>query len=446
MNRFRATIRLRLTAFFTALFVLLGTMVLAVAYLKTRDSLEQDEQRSQRRVTEQYGYSEEQVDLFNNLALPPGRADAPRRAENVGQVILGVQRDIKDDALHQLLMGSGTALVAMVGVAGLMGWLVAGRVTRSLRQITERARDLSEENLNERLAFDGPHDELKELADTLDGMLARLEVAFDAQRNLSAHVSHELRTPLSIIRGEADLAIADPAASTGARELASTVRAAVVRTEALLDSLLALARSESTMNERDRVDIADVAGDVVGEWIEQADAAGVDVDLSLETAVVRGDRFLLQRLVANLVDNAVKHNRHGGWMHLGVSTEGADAVVTVTNTGDRITEQQIEEITKPFQRIDGRRPGYGLGTTVVQSVVRSHGGSFSLAARPEGGLSISVRLPLDVGDTGHAGTDANAEHGSKAGGPGARTVPPGPANAPGPAADRSEPQPVGAKG
>lgn len=449
MKRFRPTIRLRLTAFFTLLFVLLGAMMLTAAYLKTRDSLERDEQRGQiRRVTEQYGYTEAQVDLFNKVPLPPGNPEAPRRANNVGEVIFGVQRDIKEDALHELLVGSVISLGVMVAAAALMGWLAAGRVTRSLRKLTARAKDLSQENLDERLNLEGPHDELKELADTLDGMLGRLEVAFDAQRSLSAHVSHELRTPISIIRGEADLTLADVASSPRERELAATVRAAAVRTEALLDSLLALARAESTMNERERVDVADLAGDVIGEWIERADAAQIEVDLTLTTAVVRGDRFLLQRLIANLVDNAIKHNRSGGWLRLEVATEGTDAVITVTNTGDLIDDDQIAEITKPFQRIDDRRPGYGLGTMVVQSVVTSHGGTFAIAARPEGGLVITVHLPLDSGEAAPTDPDAGtltAPRGPSPAPVGSRDTPAGPGHVSGevPAPRR---EPVGAPG
>lgn len=395
--RFRPTIRLRLTAFYTVMFLMLGVMVLAVAYLQVKGSLDGDQEgNSLKRASEQYGYTEQQIRDFNKLKLPPPPTPGPKQASTVGDVIGGVQGDITDDALHELLVGSGIALAVMVLAATLVGWLAAGRVLRPVGRLTARARDLSEENLNERLALEGPSDELKELADTLDGMLSRLEVAFDAQRNLAAHVSHELRTPISIIRAETDLVLDQSDASERERVMALTVRSAADRTEALLDSLLALARSESTMNDREAIDLADVTGDVVGEAVDRADAARVEIDLSLDTAVIRADHFLVQRLVGNLVDNAIKHNRPGGWLHVFVHADGAtnEAVLLVENSGDRFSPEQIEEITKPFQRIDGRRPGYGLGTTVVQSVVRSHGGTFVVEARPEGGLRATVRLPL----------------------------------------------------
>ena len=405
MKRFRPTIRLRLTAFYAVMFVILGVLVLAVSYLQVEAGLDRNEGQSQRRAIEQYGYTAEQVQWFYGIRLPPGPAESPRKAQTVGEVIYGVQDDIKTDTLHSLLVGSGIALGVMVIVASLFGWLAAGRVMRPVGRLTARARDLSEANLNERLALTGPHDELKELADTLDGMLSRLEVAFEAQRNLSAHVSHELRTPLSIIRAEAELLLEAPDASDRELALAEKVRTAADRTEALLDSLLALARAESSMREREVIDLADLTGDVVSEWVERADASRIEIDLSLRTAVVRGDRFLLQRLVANLVDNAIKHNRYGGWLQVAVHSDAQEALLTVINTGETLTASQIEEIAKPFQRADGRRPGYGLGTTVVESVVKAHGGTFRLEARENGGLSVTVRLPLqhgsgdDVADT-----------------------------------------------
>ncbi len=407
---FRPTIRLRLTAFYTLLFVMLGAMVLAVSYLRVQSSLRADEASgSLRRVTQQYGYTPEQIRFFNDIKLPPAPAGAPRKADTVGQIISGVQRDIDDDALHELLVGSGLALGVVVLASGFVGWLAAGRVLRPMGRLTARAQSLSEENLSQRIGLDGPADELKELADTIDGMLGRLEVAFEAQRNLAAHVSHELRTPISIIRAEADLVLDDAAASERELGLARSVRSAADRTEALLDSLLALARSESTMNDRETIDLGDLAGDVVGELVGRADAARIDIDLALGTARVHGDRFLLQRLVANLVDNAIKHNHAGGWLKVTVRPEGGEAVLEVSNTGDRMTDEQLEVITKPFHRTDGRRPGYGLGTTVVQSVVRSHGGRVDLAARPDGGLVVTVHLPLagrpaPVGPASHADT------------------------------------------
>ncbi len=224
-------------------------------------------------------------------------------------------------------------------------------------------------------------------------MLARLEVAFHTQRRFSADVSHEIRTPLAIIKAEAEVTLGDGLSTERERRLARSVLDATDRAEALVASLLALARSESTMLTRDRVDLAELAGDVVGERIEAADAAGVSLDLDLGTAIVDGDRYLLERLLANLVDNAITHNASRGWVRVSVDTAGARVLVRVTNGGAPLSATDLERMLEPFDRLAPERPGFGLGMTIVRSVTEAHGGTVRLGARPKGGLDVTVELP-----------------------------------------------------
>ena len=398
--RRRSTIRWRLTLLFGLLFMMCGALVLTTSYLIVRGSLTQDEEARSQRVIEEYGYTRQSIDLVLDFPVPP--PETGRDAETVGDVITGIQSGITADALRQLLIGSGVALVVMVGLSIWCGWIAAGRALRPVGSLTARAQSLSEDNLHERLALEGPQDELKELADTLDGMISRLDEAFCAQRAFASYVSHELRTPLAIMRAEADLALSGDDATAREQALAASVRDATDRSEALLDSLLALARSESTMGERTVVDVAELAGDVVSDRIDRADAAGVRLELELGDSVdVEGDRWLLERLVANLVDNGVTHNVVGGWLSVTVERRGDRAVVRTSNTGDHLTPEQVRAILEPFQRVsDGRRPGYGLGMTIVCSVAKAHGGNVDLFPRPEGGLDVEVSLPLASGRAG----------------------------------------------
>lgn len=391
----RSSIRWRLTAFYGVLFTLCGIALLWLSYSFVSTGLQRDEGRSDQRVIEAYGFDRETVSFFYGIPTPA----SPTRPEtqNVGDVIRGVQADIRTDVVHQLLVGSGLALAAMICISVGVGWLAAGRALQPVGELTKRARRLSEDNLHQRLDLDGPDDELKELADTLDGMLERLEAAFTSQRQFAANVSHELRTPLAVMRGEADITLALADATPRERHLAEAVRDAAIRSEALLDSLLALSRSDSTMNDRTALDLADLVGDVVAAGVEAADRAGIEIDLDLATAPVEGDQWLLQRLAVNLVDNAVRHNVPGGWLRVSVSTEGPDAVLSVSNGGRVLDATAVARILEPFQQAERTGEGYGLGMTIVQSVVRAHEGTLTVEPRAEGGLDVTVRLPLAAG-------------------------------------------------
>jgi signal transduction histidine kinase len=389
--RSRSTIRFRLTLLYSSMFLACGTVLLLIGFMLVRNSLISEEGNTER-VTDAYGYTAAQVNAFNQFLLPPAPGHQPT---TIGNVILSTQQEIRNEALHRLVIGSSIALGVLFLVSIIIGWLAAGRALAPVGKLTARARALSEENLTERINLDGPADELKQLADTLDGMLARLDVAFTAQRRFAASVSHELRTPLAIMRGEADLALCDPDANLREIRLAAAIRDNVARTEALLESLLALSRSESTMNESAVVDLAELTGDVVSQRVEAADSAKVHVDLELGSAEVDGDPWLLERLVANLVDNGINHNVEGGWIRVSVLSSGGHSIVEVSNTGTRLTEDEVEGIMQPFHRMaEDHRPGYGLGMTIVQSVVKAHGGTVEVDPRPGGGLDVIVELPL----------------------------------------------------
>lgn len=402
----RSTIRMRLATFYALLFLVTGAALLAVAHTMVRNSLVTDEGTTERRVVESYGFAPEDVERFYALRLPtPGELEGSSTGQErltVGEIIVGVQGEIRRDALDRLLLGTTLALLGLGLLAMVGGWLMAGRVLSPVQRLTGAARRISESNLHERIALGGPPDELKELADTLDEMISRLERAFHNQRRFAADVSHELRTPISIIRAEADVALNDTGASQRERELAGRVRDAAIRCERLIESLLALARGDSPLQEHDRIDLAELAGDVVGARTGAADRAGVSLDLDLHTAAVDGDRWLLERLVANLVDNGIRHNTVGGWLQVSVQRHNGTSTLEVANTGVVLSDAATERLTEPFrrgelstgERAQGEAPsGFGLGLAIVQAVTQAHGGDVALQAREGGGLTVTVALP-----------------------------------------------------
>jgi signal transduction histidine kinase len=358
------TVRLRLTLLYAGVFLLAGAALLTVSYVLVRNNI-----------------------LADHVSVGDPAADELRRA---------IQREVSEDALHKLRVQYAVALAAMTGLSVLLGWLVAGRVLRPLQQITAAARRVSQDTLDARIDLEGPRDELKELADTFDAMLERLSSAFASQRRFVANASHELRTPLTVMRTELEVTLADPDASNEElRSMAEAVHEAMDRTERLVQSLLMLARSEGAVTRRDPVDLAEAARQSLGDTVRQADAAGLVVSADLHPAPVTGDRRLLERLVANLVENAVGHNRRGGHVSVSTFTREGRSVVEVVNDGDVLDPAILPVLLEPFQRIDrgARGDGAGLGLSIVRSVANAHGGAVALAACPEGGLRATVTLP-----------------------------------------------------
>ncbi|MFI6478592.1 sensor histidine kinase [Nonomuraea sp. NPDC050663] len=297
-------------------------------------------------------------------------------------------------ALPHLLIGSAVALVVLIPVALALGWYVAGRFLRPLRAITATARVISAGDLHRRLDLGEPADELTELGRTLDDLFARLQASFDAQRHFVANASHELRTPLAGMRTLLEVTLADPGAD------AATLRAACEEAlslgehqERLVEALLTLATSERGVTRWETVDLAVVAKQVLAS----GRAAGRDLTADLEPAVTAGDPRLVQSLVANLVDNAVRHNHDGGHVEVITRTSGEQAVLTVVNSGPVIDGDQVQRLFQPFQKLASGPHGSGLGLAIVHAVAQAHHAGLSARPRPGGGLSITVRFAVAPG-------------------------------------------------
>jgi signal transduction histidine kinase len=375
------TIRFRLTALYTSVYLVSGTVLLTLGYLQVRSSLRS--RHSLRAALERHGVHPL---VGGSLGFPPGSPEA--RVAHV------VEQQIVSSALHRLLLEYVVALVAMTAVSVFTGWLLAGRALAPLRDITATARRVSGENLGERIALTGPADELRELADTFDGMLVRLDGAFASQRHFVANASHELRTPLAIMRTEVDVALADPdAGRDDLRAMGEAVLETVDRCESLIASLLLLARSQATTGHEEPIDLAAVVGDCVTDLRARANENRIRIRTDLEPAWVDADPGLLERLIANLLDNGIHHNVRGG--RLSVATEVHDGRVrlTVANGGARIDPSDVAELTDPFRRLTRSGSGFGLGLSIVRSVAEAHGGTVTLDAPPTGGLVVHVDLP-----------------------------------------------------
>jgi signal transduction histidine kinase len=298
---------------------------------------------------------------------------------------------------QQLVVGSAVALAVLVPVALAAGWFVAGRFLRPLRAITATATAISAGNLHQRLNLGEPTDELTELGHILDDLFARLQASFDAQRHFVANASHELRTPLAGLRTLLEVALADPDADADA--LRSVCREALIlggHQERLVQALLTLATSERGITRTDTLDLAQVATGVLASRRDQATQGGIELAEHLAPAVTAGDPRLIESLVANLIDNAIRHNHRDGRVEVTTRTYGAQATLTVVNSGPVIPDDQIRRLSEPFQRLapdrHSRHDGHGLGLAIVSAVARAHHATLTTGARPEGGLAITVRF------------------------------------------------------
>ena len=335
------------------------------------------------------------VDRSLDGAAPP---PPPSQVEFEGQVQVSrqVTADVHADTLANLRANYALALMAMAMGSVALGWLLAGRALRPLHAIAATARGVSGDSLDRRVALDGPADELKQLGDTIDTMLARLDDAFAGQQRFVANASHELRTPLAVIRAEVDVALADPDASAAElRATAERVKKATIRSERLIESLLTLARSDgagAALN--DSVDLAAAVEHGIEGVNGELRDAGIAVRRDLRCARTRGDRRLLERLAANLVENAARHNVPGGWIEVTTAADADVARLTVENSGPVVPPDRVGELVEPFQRMHRGAPGSGagLGLSIVRSVVEAHGGALRVDARADGGLRVAVEL------------------------------------------------------
>jgi signal transduction histidine kinase len=301
---------------------------------------------------------------------------------------------------REFLVGSCIVLVAMIGVAVLLGWFVAGRVLRPLQVMTTTTRQISERNLHERLALTGPDDELKDLGDTIDGLLARLEAAFDSQRRFVANASHELRTPLMLGQTILQVALTNPDITLDQLRAACQEAVDAGKDEAqLLDALLILARSQRGLDHREPIDLTAVVHDALSAHRRSAMARGLHIDGTIDDAIVSGDPRLVYRLTSNLVDNAIRYNITGGQLEVTLAATTRAAVLTVTNTGPAVPPDEVSRLLEPFQRADPDRTaspsGLGLGLSIVADIAEAHGASLDVRPRPEGGLTVAVSFPAN---------------------------------------------------
>jgi signal transduction histidine kinase len=379
VERPRRTIRLRLTALYGSVFLASSAALLTITYFIVKHILHT--RRPSRAA-------------LAKLGLHPRYEYGYRPGSHGARLVHTLSESIISQALARLLVEYLIALLVVTAVAVLIGWLLAGRALRPLREITATARRVSGENLGERIDLQGPDDELKELATTFDGMLERLDAAFVSQRRFVANASHELRTPLAIMRTEIDVALADPAITAPElRAMGETVRDAVDRCEGLIASLLLLARSEASSGQPAPVDLGALAGDCITDLRAQAAAVSVEISAGLAPAWVDGEPGLLERLVANLLDNGIRHNVAGGWLSVTTDTLGDEVRLRVANGGARIDPDEVAALAEPFRRLDRSVDGFGLGLSIVRSIVVAHHGSATLRAPEDGGLAVSVTLP-----------------------------------------------------
>ena len=409
MTTHRLTVRARLTAFYGGLFLLAGAGLLAITYLLLGQALNsQSFSRSAliavpgieitmagTAIPAEVDSGATELRRAEPQNLTPEEQQQARETLRLAQAL---QVQFRQQTLTSLLR-QGSLALAGVGVVGIwLGWLAAGRTLRPLQEITATARRVAERNLHERIGLTGPQDELRQLADTFDDMLARLDAAFGSQRRFVANASHELRTPLTINRTLIEVALSHPDPPAELRQLGATLLAVNARHERLIEGLLVLAGSEQQLTTHDPVDLAAVTTRLVNAARPGAAAAGIDLSLSTAPTQVTGDPVLLERAVQNLLQNAIAYNVPAGT----VTVTCAGTSVTVANTGPAIAAYEIPGLFEPFRRLTdriGSTEGSGLGLSIIRSVVTAHGGEITAVPRPAGGLTITMRFPAQADAT-----------------------------------------------
>jgi signal transduction histidine kinase len=389
-RRPRLTVRARLTLLYTGLFAACGAIVVAVSYalVARLGASGQDRQPS---ASDLASF----VARCRSLAHPDqhvlAKCNAALQALPAALLHQGAQNQ-RDLILSHLLQYSLITIAVVIALAAILGWIFSGRALRPVHRITAAARAASEHNLSARVALRGPHDELHDLAETFDEMLGRLQAAFEGQQRFIANASHELRTPLAVMRTTVDVVLGNPDSTPAdLRGMAADIRSAVDHAEHLIGALLLLARNERGLTVHDEVDLATVAEDV----LDTARLGDRRVHATLQPAAIAGDPVLAERLIANLVDNAVRHNVAAGDIWISTSTAVGSSRLTVANTGPVISLVDSVRIFQPFQRIGDRtsHDGSGLGLAIVASIAAIHGGTAAARPRDDGGLSVTVTIP-----------------------------------------------------
>ncbi|AWS41307.1 HAMP domain-containing sensor histidine kinase [Streptosporangium sp. 'caverna'] len=396
----KTSVRLRFALACGAVFVLAGAVLLVAVSFVVRQSLEpRDGLRQPTSIT-----------VAGKRYLPPptdpavlkifyssGQSDAYYVAQ---QRVAQVRRVYQRDTVKNVLTVGGLGLLAAGGLATAAGWRAAGWVIRPVRSVTESVRQVAQSHdLAERIAHDGPEDEIKELADSVDGILGRLARSYDGQRRFIANASHELRTPLTINRTLVDVAVRRPDATEDVRRLGESLLMVNTRHERLIDALLALSEGERTVLDRRPFDLADVVEHVLDLAAKEAGDSEVTVHRLLDPAPTAGEAVLVERLAQNLVENAIRHNHPGGEVWVSTRQRADRVELMVANTGLPVPSYEIETIFEPFRRLHGDRlrsdRGSGLGLSIVRVVAEAHSGTVTASPREEGGLTIAVELPRE---------------------------------------------------
>ena len=386
----RRTIRLRLALLYGGLFFISGAILLALTY----GAVASTHRAGTQVVPAPFIGSSSQ-------AAPP---QLQPHFRHVKVSVSVVDSDQRNADLQVLAVVSVLALALMAAVSMGLGWLIAGRVLRPLRTITTAARDISATNLHQRLALDGPDDEFKELGDTFDGLLARLDASFHSQRQFVANASHELRTPLARLKTLVQVTLADPNASPESLRAAhERVLASEEQLERLIEALLSLAGSERALDRREPVDLTAVTHEVLAGRRPEFERRDLQLNTTLGPAVVDGNPQLIERLVANLIDNAIAHNLAGGRIDVATATETGQAVLSVANDGPVIGPEELDRLQQPFQRLETARTshgdGHGLGLSIVHAIATAHGATLAVHPEPAGGLHVTIRFPNPSKDT-----------------------------------------------
>jgi signal transduction histidine kinase len=402
-------VRTRLTLLYAALFFAAGLALLALTYGILASSLptsppaslttSSQESNLLHRACKTAGYASKGKGQ-PPVAIPQDLTECKQaKAAIYAGTAAGMQVQ-RQQALGNLLRSALIGLGLITVASGGLGWFMSGRMLRPVRVITETARRASEQHLGERLALTGARDELKELADTFDDMLERLDAAFATQRRFVANASHELRTPLTVMRTAIDVTLARP--SPTARQLtdmAARVRRWIDRAETMVEALLTLAVSDQGKLSTEFTDLATWAEDALDAAAPEIERLGLNVNAKLDPAETTGDPQLLERMITNLIDNAVRHNEPGGWIRLRTGSKNAAVYLEIANSGPFVPDDAVPSLLEPFRRMEPRtgiRDGVGLGLSIARSVVTAHRGTVTARSRPAGGLDISVVIPRDL--------------------------------------------------
>ncbi|SDX03344.1 Signal transduction histidine kinase [Amycolatopsis xylanica] len=378
------SVRAKLTALYGGLFLLVGVALMFINYLLVSDKLPQ--------ATSFVAAKTQQLNVTMAPAIPMQQISPTSAPTQAAVFAVDSLEDYRSTTLSTLLGQSILALVITAVLAVLLGWVVASRVLRPLHSITATARKLGAENMERRINHEGPQDELKELADTFDGMLDRLAVSFDSQKRFVANASHELRTPLAVQRTLVEVAMADPDVKPEVRKLGEQLLYTNERSERMIEGLLVLARSDRGLVSRSPVRLDEVVNAVIRSSAAMAEEAGVTIESRVRPRPVSGDPVLLERLVTNLVHNAITYNQRGGWVHVDV---GNDPALVVRNSGPVVPLDAVPGLFEPFRRLSGERTdsrNAGLGLSIVRSVAQAHGGTAMAEPGRRGGLIVTVRL------------------------------------------------------